>query len=125
MIIQNFKEIATSPKKQDALQILESGLDASMPENIFPNFLTPTKITVGKESLNIENFSNIYTVAFGKAADSMTSAVNAIITIKGGIVVIPKYARVSNFQCWSSKTKSDKCKGCKRSDKISSKQKTK
>jgi len=93
MIIQNFKEIATSTKKKDALQILESGLDASMPENIFPNFLTPTKITVGKESLNIENFSNIYTVAFGKAADSMTSAVNAIITIKGGIVVIPKYAR--------------------------------
>ena len=93
MIIQNFIDLATSPKKNDALQILESGLDASMPENIFQNFLTPTKITVGKESLNIENFSNIYTVAFGKAADSMTSAVNAIITIKGGIVVIPKYAR--------------------------------
>ncbi len=89
MIIQNFNELATSAKKKDTLEILESGLEASNPENILPKFVTATEITVGKESLNIEKFSSIYTVAFGKAADSMTRAINAIIPVKGGIIVIP------------------------------------
>ena len=93
MVIQNFKDLATSPKKKDTLEILEAGLEAAMPENILPKFLTPSKITIGKESLNIKKFSSIYTVAFGKAADSMTRAVNAIIPIKGGIIVIPKDSR--------------------------------
>ena len=30
MVIQNFKELATSPKKQDTLEILEAGLEAAM-----------------------------------------------------------------------------------------------
>ena len=93
MMIQNFKELATSQKKKDTLEILESGLEASNPENILPKFVTSSKITVDNESLNIEKFSNVYTVAFGKAADSMTRAINAIIPIKGGIVVIPKDSR--------------------------------
>jgi hydroxypyruvate reductase len=92
-MIQNFKELATSQKKRDTLEILESGLEASKPENIMPKFVTATKITVGNESLNIEKFSSIYTIAFGKAADSMTRAINAIVPIKGGIIVIPKGSR--------------------------------
>ncbi len=92
-MIQNFEELATSQKKKDTLEILESGLEASKPENILPKFVTTSRITVDKESLNLEKFSSIYTVAFGKAADSMTSAINAIIPIKGGIVVIPKASR--------------------------------
>jgi len=93
MEIQNFKELATSPKKKDTLEILESGLEAAMPENILPKFVTPNEIIVSGKSLRLHKFSNIYTVAFGKAADSMTSAINAIIPIKGGIVVIPKDSR--------------------------------
>ncbi len=92
-MIQNFEELATSQKKKDTLEILESGLEASKPENILPKFVTPSKITVDKESLNIEKFSNIYTIAFGKASDSMTRAINAIIPVKAGIVVIPKGSR--------------------------------
>jgi glycerate 2-kinase len=93
MMIQNFKELATSQKKKDTLEILESGLEASKPENILPKFVTESKITVNKESLDIKKFSDIYTIAFGKAADSMTRAINAIIPIKGGIVVIPKSSK--------------------------------
>jgi glycerate 2-kinase len=89
MMIQNFEELATSQKKKDTLEILESGLEAAKPENILPKFVTANKITIGKNSLNLDSFSNIYTVAFGKAADSMTRAINAIIPIKGGIMVIP------------------------------------
>jgi len=93
MMIQNFKDLATSQKKKDTLEILESGLEAAMPENILPKFVTQNEIIVAGESLKLDKFSNIYTVAFGKAADSMTRAINAIIPIKGGIIVIPKGSR--------------------------------
>jgi len=74
----------------DCLEILESGLQAADPKNIISNFVTPKEIKKGNEIFNIENYSNIYSVAFGKAADSMTRALNAIIPIKSGIIVIPK-----------------------------------
>jgi len=90
MIIQNFKDLATSPKKKEALEILEAGLAAAMPENILPHFVTPDEIKVDGNILKLDRFSNIYTVAIGKAADSMTRAVNTILQIKGGIIVIPK-----------------------------------
>ena len=93
MMIQNYKDLASSQKKKDTLDILESGLEAAMPENILPKFVTPNEIIVAGESLKLDKFSNIYTVAFGKAADSMTRAINEIVPIKGGIIVIPKGSR--------------------------------
>jgi len=92
-MIQNFKDLATSPKKKDTLEILESGLEAAMPENIIPKFVTPNGIIVSGKSVKLDKFSNIYTVAFGKAADSMTRAINSALPIRGGIIVIPKNSR--------------------------------
>lgn len=90
MIIQNFEDLATSEKKIDCLKILESGLKAADPENIMPKYINLDEIKINQTSLKLANFSDIYTIAFGKAGDSMTRAVNAIIPIKSGIVVIPK-----------------------------------
>ncbi|MEC4848637.1 MAG: DUF4147 domain-containing protein [Nitrosarchaeum sp.] len=90
MIIQNYEELATSEKKIDCLKILEVGLKAADPENIIPKFVTPEEIKINGKSINLSKFSGIYTVAFGKAGDSMTRALNAIIPIKSGIIVIPK-----------------------------------
>ncbi|MEK6980066.1 MAG: DUF4147 domain-containing protein [Thermoproteota archaeon] len=90
MIIQNFEDLATSEKKRECLEILEAGLKAADPENIIPKFVTPEEIKIGGQILKLSDFSNIYTVAFGKAGDSMTRALNEIIPIKSGIIVIPK-----------------------------------
>ena len=90
MIIQNFKELATTDKKKDCLEILEAGLQAANPENIILKYVTPNEIKIGNKSIKIEKYTNIYTVAFGKAGDSMTRALNAIVPIKSGIIVIPK-----------------------------------
>ncbi len=90
MIIQNFEDLATSDKKKECLEILEAGLQAADPKNIISKFVTPKEIKIDSKIFNIENYSSIYTVAFGKAADSMTRALNAIIPIKSGIIVIPK-----------------------------------
>ena len=90
MIIQNYEDLATSEKKRECLEILEAGLKAADPENIIPKFVTPEEIKIQGQILKLSDFSNIYTVAFGKAGDSMTRALNEIIPIKSGIIVIPK-----------------------------------
>jgi hydroxypyruvate reductase len=106
MIIQNFDELAITEKKKDCLEILESGLQAANPENIIPYYVTPNEIKINGKILNIEKYSNIYTVAFGKAGDSMTRALNSIISIKSGIIVIPKGSKAKikskKFQIFNS-----------------------
>jgi len=107
MIIQNFNELATSDKKKDCLEILEAGLEAANPENIISKYVTPNEIKIGGNSIEIRKYSNIYSVAFGKAGDSMTRALNAIIPIKSGIVVIPKGSKSrikgKKFQIFNSR----------------------
>jgi len=107
MIIQNFNELATTDKKKDCLEILEAGLQAANPENIIPKYVTPNEIKIGNKSIKIGKYSNIYSIAFGKAGDSMTRALNAIIPIKSGIVVIPKGSKSrikgKKFQIFNSR----------------------
>ena len=107
MIIQNFEELATSEKKKECLEILEAGLDAANPENIIPKYVTPNEIKINGKIINIEKYSNIYSVAFGKAGDSMTKSLNSIISIKSGIIVIPKGSKSimksKKFQIFNSR----------------------
>lgn len=107
MIIQNFEELATTEKKKHCLEILESGLQAAKPENIIPEFVTPIQIKLGKKTINLEKYSSIHSIAFGKAGDSMTRALNAIIPIKSGIIVIPKGSKSKikgkKFQIFNSR----------------------
>jgi len=106
MIIQNFEELAITEKKKDCLEILESGLQAANPHNILPNYVTPKEIRLNGKIIDFSKYSNIYTVAFGKAGDSMTRAINSIISIKSGIIVIPKGSKAKikgkKFQIFNS-----------------------
>ncbi|MDC6463623.1 DUF4147 domain-containing protein [Nitrosopumilus sp.] len=106
MIIQNFEELANTKKKKDCLEILESGLQAANPENIISNYVTPNEIKINGRIFNIEKYASIHTVAFGKAGDSMTRAINSIISIKSGIIVIPKGTKAKikskKFQIFNS-----------------------
>jgi len=107
MIIQNFKELAITDKKKDCLEILEAGLQAANPENIISKYVTPNEIRIGDKSIKISEYSNIYSVAFGKAGDTMTRALNAIVPIKSGIIVIPKGSKSKikgkKFQIFNSR----------------------
>ena len=107
MIIQNFDDLATTDKKKDCLEILEAGFQAANPENIIAKFVTSKEIKIKGKTFNLEKYSNIYSVAFGKAGDSMTRALNAIIPIKNGIIVIPKGSKSiikgKKFQIFNSR----------------------
>ncbi len=90
MIIQNFEDLASNDKKKDCLEILEAGLQAANPKNILSKFVTPTEIKIGRKSIKFSDYSSVYSVAFGKAGDTMTQALNAIVPVKNGIIVIPR-----------------------------------
>ena len=107
MIIQNFDDLATTDKKKECLEILDAGLQAADPKNIISNYVTPSEIKINGKSFNLEKYSSIYSVAFGKAGDSMTRALNAIVPIKSGIIVIPKGSKsiikAKKFQIFNSR----------------------
>jgi len=90
MLIKNYKELATNFRKKTALDILEAGLDAAKPIKSMAQFVKLNKIIIGKKSYNLPNTKNVYLIAFGKAAYSMSEALNSIMKVKGGIIVIPK-----------------------------------
>ncbi|HJM79244.1 MAG TPA: DUF4147 domain-containing protein [Nitrosopumilus sp.] len=106
MIIQNFEELSITDKKRDCLDILESGLQAANPQNILPKYVTPNEIKIDGKKINLSKYANIYSVAFGKAGDSMTRSLNSIISIKSGIIVIPKGSKAKikgkKFQIFNS-----------------------
>ena len=85
MIIKNFNKLSKNQKKKTALLILEAGLDAAKPKISIEKFV--------KGKIKLKKYQNVYLVAFGKAADSMTKAVDSITKIKGGIIVMPKGSR--------------------------------
>lgn len=107
MIIQNFEDLAVTEKKRDCLEILDAGMQAANPKNIISKFVTPTQILSDKKAIKFSDYTAVYTVAFGKAGDSMTQAVNAICPIKSGIIVIPKGSKSiiksKKFQIFNSR----------------------
>ena len=93
MIIKNFKKLATDCKKKSALSILESGLNAAMPNMALEKFVKRNYLMMGRQKILFKNYDGIYVVAIGKAADLMTERLNSLTRIDGGIVVIPQYTR--------------------------------
>lgn len=106
MIIQNSKELATNFRKKTTLEIIEAGLNAADPKKSIKKFVKPNKVILGKKSLRLSPSKNVYTVAFGKSADSMTAALDSILTIKNGIIAIPKgsknQTKAKKFQIFRS-----------------------
>ena len=91
--IRNFGDLASGRKRRDSLGILEAGLAAADPAGMIPRYATPGAIRAGGTEVRLGGRPAIYSVAFGKAADSMTRALNGTVQLDGGIIVMPRGAR--------------------------------
>ena len=94
LLIKNYSKLAINENKKLLLDILEFGLNASMPFSVIHKMIKNGKI-VCEKPINLSFYNNLYTVAIGKAADSMTAAIDQIIKIKNGVIVIPEYTKSS------------------------------
>ena len=93
MIIQNYRELAQSRSKKNALKILDAGLEAASPNIGLEKHLKKDQIIIGKKSIKLGKYSGIHLVAFGKSADRMAKTASSILPIKSGIIVVPKGVR--------------------------------
>ena len=89
MIIKNFKRLATSSQKKHALSIIESGLQAAMPDRVLRKIVHKDHILIGGKKISIKKYHRVFIIAIGKAADSMTRTLNSLTRVDGGIIVAP------------------------------------
>ncbi len=101
MLIKNIKKLQTSKQKKIILSILESGLEAGMPDAVLKKIIHKNKILVQGKTYHFDRYDRVFVVAVGKAAFSMARSVCKYTTIDGGIIVIPeyvKYNKIPGFQ---------------------------
>lgn len=93
MIVHNFSQLNKDQVQSKALQILNAGFESAIPQKKIEKIVNKKEIRIGNRKFKLKNYSSIYLVAFGKAADSMALAINNKLKIRKGIVVIPKGTR--------------------------------
>ena len=98
MIIQNYSALAKDPSIARGLQILTAGLESAMPQKELKKIFNSKTIRIGKKRIKLSNYDSIHLVAFGKAANSMTKAVDSIVQIKNGIEILNEIMKyIFNF----------------------------
>ena len=90
MIIRNLEKLATNAEKRTALEILETGIYTAMPHFALKKIVRKDKLVIGNTEIRLSKHRKIFVIAFGKAADSMASAINSLTDLDGGIIVIPQ-----------------------------------
>ncbi|MYB47398.1 MAG: DUF4147 domain-containing protein [Cenarchaeum sp. SB0662_bin_33] len=90
MVITNRAQVCDTRRVQDVIDILEAGLDAANPANIIPDFVQKDALYINDDWMSLDRYDNVYTIAFGKAADSMSRTVNRLLNVKSGVVIVPK-----------------------------------
>src|SRR5437867_7114928 len=88
MIIKNFNKLATNQQKKYALSIIESGLQAAMHDRVLRKIVHKDHILIGGKKIDVK-YHRVFVIAIGKAAGSMTRALNSLTRVDGGIIVVP------------------------------------
>ncbi|MGI0061668.1 MAG: glycerate kinase type-2 family protein [Nitrosotalea sp.] len=89
MIIKNFKQIATTANKKLALSIVERGISGALPNSSLEKIVHKNFLQVERKKISLEGYGHIYTIAIGKSADLMTSVVDSLTRVHGGMIVMP------------------------------------
>lgn len=93
--IKNWDELATTPNRKIALEIMETGLNAINTEIVMLNSvkLGNNILSVGRESFDLNKFKNIKVVGFGKSSGEAAVALEKILEDKitaGAVVGLEK-----------------------------------
>lgn len=90
MIIRNFKSLSTTTAKKYSLSIIEAGLQAALPSVQLEKIVFHDHLIVLGKKYDLKKYDNVFVVAMGKAAYSMTESVNLLTRITRGLIIVPK-----------------------------------
>lgn len=88
--IQNATSLGYTSRTRHAISILEAGLAAADPASILPKFVGRNQVLAGGSPIPLDKYDNVYTVAIGKAADSMSRAVARTLPVRTAVMVVPR-----------------------------------
>lgn len=95
MIIKNLKSLSTNHEKKKVLSIIEAGLEAGLSNEQLVKIIRRDHLFMSRRKFDLKKYDRVFTVAVGKAAYSMTESVNSLISITGGLLVVPKKTRTT------------------------------
>jgi len=89
-LIKNPSKLPLNHNSRDILKILNEGMIASSPSQHLKKYISKNKIQFSTSKIDLKKFNNIFLIAVGKSAGTMTEYVSQKIKFNHGIVVVPK-----------------------------------
>ena len=89
-MIKNPSKLPLNHNSRDILKILNEGIIASSPSQHLKKYISKNKIQFSTSKIDLKKFNNIFLIAVGKSAGTMTEYVSQKIKFNHGIVVVPK-----------------------------------
>jgi len=89
-LIKNPSKLPLNHNSRDILKILNEGIIASSPSQHLKKYISKNKIQFSTSKIDLKKFNNIFLIAVGKSAGTMTEYVSQKIKFNHGIVVVPK-----------------------------------
>jgi len=89
-LIKNPSKLPLNHNSRDILKILNEGIITSSPSQHLKKYISKNKIQFSTSKIDLKKFNNIFLIAVGKSAGTMTEYVSQKIKFNHGIVVVPK-----------------------------------
>ncbi len=76
-LIKNFKSLATTPKREIVLKIIEAGLSSIQPQKILKTafILNGSELQIQSERFDLKKFNRVYLVGFGKGSAGISKII--------------------------------------------------
>lgn len=101
-IIKNFKSLAKTSLRRDALAILEAGVSAAGPGNRISQCVKKRGnfIFFGKKKINLKKYDHVYVIGIGKAAGAAAAELENILgaVITGGVALDVKKTKLKRIK---------------------------
>jgi len=101
-MIQNKKELTDSRPKKIALELIQAGISAVMPEDVIKNqvFLKKNKLIIKNKKFRLKKYKRIFVIGFGKASSDMALALEKVLKsrITDGIVIATKMLKLKRIK---------------------------
>ena len=88
--IKNNSDLLKIKERKTVLQIIQSGLDAGLPDQHIKKHVTKNQIRMNNKKFVLSKYENIHLVSYGKSADLMAKSILLQVRIKNGFIIIPK-----------------------------------